>query len=175
MCEFPSWIETKTGEAYFLEDKDLDLPQLQGLAPKDCVGHSAILRVFPNIKGEHKEDFSCHSQVAKAIREGRMKQIMKAGGYAFVFVNENGKFHRTDGPAAERSNGDKAYFQNGFLHRIDGPAIECSNGDKFYYQDGISHRTDGPAVEYSNGYKEDWIHDKRLTLEEFNSAKNNRQ
>ena len=68
MCEFPSWIETETGEVYFLEDKDLDLPQFQGLTLEDCVGHSAILRVFPNIKGEHKEMFRCQSQVAKAIR-----------------------------------------------------------------------------------------------------------
>jgi hypothetical protein len=43
---------------------------------------------------------------------------------------------------------------SGKLHRLDGPAIDRSNGDKSWWVDGKRHRTDGPAIEWSNGFKE---------------------
>jgi hypothetical protein len=53
-----------------------------------------------------------------------------------VYNNENGEFHRTDGPAIERHNGYKAWYKNGKRHREDGPAIIYSNGDGYYYLNG---------------------------------------
>ena len=44
--------------------------------------------------------------------------------------------HREDGPAAEWSYGDKAWYINGERHREDGPAIEFSNGHKAWYLNG---------------------------------------
>jgi hypothetical protein len=80
----------------------------------------------------------------------------------------NGKWHREDGPAIERSNGTKAWYLNGLRHREDGPAVEDSNGTKAWYLNGLRHREDGPAVEDSNGDKYWYLNDEYLTEEEFN-------
>ena len=80
------------------------------------------------------------------------------GGDIFYF-NEKG-FHRTDGPAIERANGDKAWYIDGKRHRIDGPAIEYADGNKAWYVEGRRHRTNGPAVERANGSKEWWVEGK---------------
>jgi hypothetical protein len=45
--------------------------------------------------------------------------------------------HRTDGPAIERTSGDKEWYVNGKLHRLDDPAIEWANGDKEWYVNGV--------------------------------------
>jgi len=47
-----------------------------------------------------------------------------------------------DGPALERSNGYKEWYQNGKLHRLDGPAYEGSDGYKEWYIDGKYYRTE---------------------------------
>ena len=71
---------------------------------------------------------------------------------------QNGQLHRTDGPAREWADGDKEWWQNGQLHRTDGPAVEYADGTKMWYQNGRRHRTDGPAVEWADGHKEWWLH-----------------
>jgi len=65
------------------------------------------------------------------------------------------------------SNGTKSWYQNGKLHRTDGPAIEGANGTKSWYQNGELHRTDGPAIEYADGHKDWWIEGTWYTEEEF--------
>ena len=50
--------------------------------------------------------------------------------------NEAGHIHREDGPAVERANGDKLWYQNGLFHRENGPAVEHNNGNKFWYLNG---------------------------------------
>ena len=50
----------------------------------------------------------------------------------------NLKLHRISGPAVERSNGEKEWWENGATHRIDGPA--CVSGDgkrKAWYLRGV--------------------------------------
>ena len=79
----------------------------------------------------------------------------------------NGQLHRLDGPAMTWADGDKAWYVNGQLHRMDGPAIEHANGDKFWYQNDQFHRTDGPAIERADGDKSWWIEGKNYTEEEF--------
>ena len=86
-----------------------------------------------------------------------------------IWRNSKGERHRTDGPAVERTNGDKVWYFNGQRHRTDGPAIEHANGDKFWYVNGKCHRTDGPAVEYADGNKEFWYKGKRIAEEVFYS------
>jgi hypothetical protein len=49
------------------------------------------------------------------------------------YHNENGEYHREDGPAIERPNGHKVWYINGKCHREDGPARIFSNGDEWYY------------------------------------------
>jgi hypothetical protein len=53
-----------------------------------------------------------------------------------IWRNSKGENHRTDGPAIERSNGDKSWWVGGKRHRTDGPAIEWSNGGKVWYVNG---------------------------------------
>ena len=83
---------------------------------------------------------------------------------------QNGKLHRTDGPANTMRNGVKEWYQNGKLHRTDGPAVKSPNGDKLWYQNGQLHRLDGPALEVKEGKKMSYlffIDGQMLTKQEF--------
>ena len=57
----------------------------------------------------------------------------------------NGKLHREDGPALERSDGTKEWYKEGRLHREDGPAIEWSDGTKEWYRNGRPCRDEETA------------------------------
>ena len=97
------------------------------------------------------------------------QQIMKSpvyleitnGNTVYYSDREMTKFHRTDGPAIEYSNGTKGWYLNDKRHRTDGPAIEWPGGGKEWYLDGKLHRTDGPAVETSSGHKGWYVNGKR--------------
>lgn len=97
-----------------------------------------------------------------------MTSEMKIENGNKVWRNEHGKRHRTDGPAVEWADGDKAWYLNGKLHRTDGPAVEGADGGKWWYLNGKRHRADGPAIERADGYKEWWVNGKELTEAEFN-------
>ncbi len=51
------------------------------------------------------------------------------------------------------------------LHREDGPAAEYSNGDKAWYIHGKRHRVDGPAQIFGDGKLKWWLNDILLTKE----------
>ncbi len=55
------------------------------------------------------------------------------------YKNESGRYHKTDGPAIEYTNGGKEWYINGKYHREDGPAVEFSNGSKLWYLNGINY------------------------------------
>jgi len=76
--------------------------------------------------------------------------------------DKNGQPHRLDGPATERADGDKYWFQCGKLHRLDGPAIEGADGRKLWYQNGKLHRLGGPAVIYDSGCHKEWYKNGKL-------------
>jgi len=78
-----------------------------------------------------------------------------------VWRNEQGQVHRLDGPAVERVDGSKEWYQNGQCHRLDGPAVERADGSKEWYQKDQCHRLDGPAVERADGSKEWYFEGKR--------------
>jgi hypothetical protein len=82
----------------------------------------------------------------------------------------NGQLHRTDGPAVEHANGDKAWYLNDQLHRTDDPAVEFANGTKYWYLDGKVHRTDGPAVEHANGTNEWQLNGQELSFDQWLEA-----
>jgi hypothetical protein len=86
-----------------------------------------------------------------------MKSIKTEYTNKIVYHNEQGDYHRIDGPAIERNDGYKSWFINGERHRLDGPAIEWDNGTKEWFINGERHREDGPAREFTNGYKEWWL------------------
>jgi len=78
-----------------------------------------------------------------------------------VWRNKRGQWHRLDGPAIERADGTKEWYQKDQRHRLDGPAVECADGTKYWYQKKQCHRLDGPAIEYVDGTKEWYIKGKR--------------
>ena len=65
------------------------------------------------------------------------------------YTNENGEYHREDGPALEYTDGHKEWLINDKLHREDGPAIIWHDGDEWYYLNGFKYS------------KEDW--EKEIT------------
>jgi hypothetical protein len=67
--------------------------------------------------------------------------------------------------------GNKFYYKDKemtIIHREDGPAAEWSYGDKAWYINGHLHRLDGPAIESLGGVHDSWyINGKGLTKKEF--------
>ena len=60
-------------------------------------------------------------------------------GTTSSYYNASQLLHKLDGPAVERSNGDKAWYLDGRLHRVEGPAIENTNGSRWWYLDGVRY------------------------------------
>ena len=92
-----------------------------------------------------------------------------------IFDNVN--FHRMDGPAVMHVNGTESWWQNGKRHRTDGPAYVCqpriswdgnahSNIHKEWWMNGKLTRIDGPAVIYEDGRQEWWINHQRLDTDQ---------
>ena len=94
-----------------------------------------------------------------------MLEINKNGNR--LWKNEEGKLHRDNGPAIERSDGTKQWWVNEKKHREDGPAMEWADGTKCWYMNGKLHRKSAPAVEWHNGNKEWWLDGTRYSEEEY--------
>jgi len=180
MCQFPSWIELEDKTIVYLTDKDLKNPCFSDCSKYDLIGHSAIEKMYTKIKGKHKEGFPCHPEIVQAIKDGKMKKMMRLDGVAKIKLDDRGRLnsitepvvelidgtkvwyknnnrHREDGPAVESPERNNSWWLNGQLHRTDGPAIEYKDGTKKWYLNGRLHRTDGPAREYTNGTKEWYV------------------
>ena len=84
------------------------------------------------------------------------------------WYNAAGKLHRVDGPAVERADGSKSWYQNGQRHRVNGAAVEYADGSKEWWVNGQLHRVDGPAVERADGSKLWYLYGEELTETEFN-------
>ncbi len=59
------------------------------------------------------------------------------------------------------------YDDEGYFHREDGPAILFPNGSTFYYVHGKEHREDGPAVTFWNGIKRYCLDGEYYTKDEY--------
>lgn len=82
-----------------------------------------------------------------------------------VWMMNNGKLHRLNGPAVIKPDGTREWWVNGNLHREDGAAVIKPDGTKEWWVDGLPHREDGPAIESSNGLKEWFFEGKRHCLD----------
>lgn len=79
------------------------------------------------------------------------------GGVVETYTNQNGEYHREDGPAriVYYKGGqikEEAYFLNGEYHRIGAPAMIKYRKDgticeQSYEQHNMLHREDGPAYQ----------------------------
>ena len=65
-------------------------------------------------------------------------------------------------------NRTEHFNDEGYFHRIDGPAIEYTNGSKYWFLNGKPHRLDGPAIESSSDeYHEYFINGVEYSFEEW--------
>jgi hypothetical protein len=74
-------------------------------------------------------------------------------------------------------SGDAYYYdEEGRLHREDGPAIERTDGSQEWFFEGERHRGDGPAIIRADGTTEWWWFDSPVPdsplcpLKEMNAA-----
>ncbi len=67
------------------------------------------------------------------------------------YMDEDGHYHRDDGPAWIRADGAQIWYQHGERHRDDGPAFIWADGTQEWWQHGEVHRDDGPAVVLPGG------------------------
>ena len=109
----------------------------------------------------------------KGYQEGKayMQTKIVDGGlhidhYGTKSWHQDGKLHRTDGPAIEAADGTKEWWNDGLWHRTDGPAIEYPDGDESWYVDGERHREDGPAVNHASS-KEWYLNGQQYSEELF--------
>ena len=77
--------------------------------------------------------------------------------------DEDGYYHRDDGPAEIWRDGTQFWYQHGEQHRDGGPAIIWMNGTQIWYQHDQRHRDDGPAVIRSDGTKMWYWHGEEVT------------
>lgn len=80
-----------------------------------------------------------------------------------VWLDEEGRRHREDGPAVVYFSGTALWYNHGVRHREDGPAFRGSDGIEQWYYNGLLHRTDGPAAIHPNGKLEWWIRGYRFS------------
>ena len=75
---------------------------------------------------------------------------------------QDGKLHRTDGPAVyHHTECIQEWYNNGKLHRGDGPAYIDGHGGEEWYKYGKRHRENGPAVIVGQfGRAEYWVEGK---------------
>ena len=52
------------------------------------------------------------------------------------WLDENGKFHREDGPAVIQGDGSELWYRHGILHRDYGPAVTWSDGHEEFWHNG---------------------------------------
>jgi len=80
------------------------------------------------------------------------------------YLNDEGNYHRLDGPAVEWSNGSKRWYINGNSHRNIDPSSEWWDGEKRWYFKNKLHRIGG-LVSFYDGY---WfIHSKSYSKQEY--------
>ncbi len=83
-----------------------------------------------------------------------------------VRKDENGKWHRDDGPAAIWPDGTQQWYQHGKHHRENGPAKIWPDGSQEWWQHNELHRDDGPAKIEADGTQHWFWHGKWVTKEE---------
>jgi len=81
-----------------------------------------------------------------------------------LYLNDEDKIHRLDGPALECLNGSKYWYINGNKHRNIDPYVEWSDGEKFWWFKGERHRVGGSFYSYSKWW---YIHGKEYIKQQY--------
>jgi len=80
------------------------------------------------------------------------------------YYNDEGEYHRLDGPAFENSNGTKFWYINGNRHRNIDPSSEWWDGEKFWYFKGKAHRVGGSCSSLDEWW---YIHGKEYIKQQY--------
>ena len=134
---------------------------------------------YINDKKMTEEQFNKWRAKHNPIKESREENLKQLASMEVPYkVSDAGfEYYKTkDGYRIEDAEGGMAWYNRyHLLHRLDGPAVIKANGDKAWSVNGKYHRTDGPAIEWADGGEEWYIHDRKMTEEQFNQwrAKNN--
>lgn len=80
-----------------------------------------------------------------------MAVTRKSFAWGEEWRNEDGQYHREDGPAIKQ-NGVLYWYLNGLCHRENGPAIEWKDGWEWHSK-GRPHRICGPSEYTVDGFK----------------------
>lgn len=138
-----------------LVSKKLDFDILLRIALQSLDTWKILVRSIPDIGRwslEHQSYVKNHFTAKREIG-GRREYSL------------NGKLHRENGPAIERSNGTLEWYVHGERHRENGPAIQMKNGSRFWYRNGELHRKEGAALEMVSGASA-WYLNGRLHRED---------
>ena len=71
-------------------------------------------------------------------------------------LDEDGFYHRLDGPAHIDEKGIRYWYNHGELHRENGPAIEYPDGTNHWVKNNKRHRLEGPAIDNISWSPYDW-------------------
>jgi len=154
MCHFPSWYEKPDGTAVFLTDKDMGLIDVP--SDYDCVGHAAIRTLYPGIEKEaqEKEGLPCHPDIVRAIQTGKMRKLMKLGGYEQVTIRKN-YYESVSSDGLWETCEYKDDTLHGHYERVksDGSWVTCEYKDDTRHGHYESVSSDGGwrACEYKDG------------------------
>jgi hypothetical protein len=55
------------------------------------------------------------------------------------WLDEQGLYHRLDGPALITPLGSRHWFHHGSLHRAAGPAVELRGGERWWYLHDVKY------------------------------------
>jgi hypothetical protein len=72
-----------------------------------------------------------------------------------------------DNPEVDRFGNQIWYNEDGKLHRTDGPAIISANGHQYWYQHDNLYREDGPAQIWPRGDVDWWLNGNMYTFEDW--------
>ena len=158
MADEPLMSRDEEGNCYW-QKPDGTLHRLDGPA---IILSDGTKSWYIDDKRYSEEDFK------KKIAESEYASTKAEDDGTKVWLNEDGLYHRENGPAKELIDGSKEWWLNGKLHREDGPAVECPHGYNEWYLNGELHREDGPAMDYSNGFEKWYLNGIEYSKEEFN-------
>lgn len=79
---------------------------------------------------------------------------------SILFLDENGEYHREDGPALWDGFSTRWYW-HGSVHCVDGPAVVIPDlRREEWWLKGVRHRVDGPAFVQEGSREEWWVNGK---------------
>lgn len=141
--------------------------------------------VLPTDHKRHRSKYNeCYGSRVETLDGRRLFKIPKSDEEIAYKVTSNltgdivyyyrGEYHRDDGPAIIRRDGQCSWFYHGKLHRVDGPAIDNSDPPMWAYLGQVYNKPADMPLPLYLGYLA-WTKemiDKRSVLKEIDYDSN---